>query len=766
MTATQTTAELVAWRLLLRGRVQGLGVRPAVYRLAQRHQLTGQVCNSGAGVEIIVEGTPCAVANFASDLPQALPAGVSLSKFLEQPTELTGYEAFTIVQPSATGPLATSVPSDLAMCEACGDEVLANSNRRYQYPLTSCTQCGPRYSLIRNMPYERADTTLAEFEFCSTCDAEYATCDQRRFHAQTNACAACGPQVWAVDVDLQPRGAADEAMRYAVEILRAGKILAIKGAGGYQLLCDATSESAVCTLRAHKHRTAKPLAVLVASLEAAQELALLNDAERATLCSPANPIVLLQARSGTLLSPSIHPGLPEVGLLLPTTPLHLLLATQFGRPLVCTSGNDDGEPLLYDECAAERALGGIADAWLHHNRPIAHPIDDSVVRIIADRPATIRLARGLAPLSLELNAHANPPILALGGHLKVAAAWSNGVQAVLGPHIGSLDTLAARERYVEQLDAWQMLYRFRPALLVHDLHPDFFTTQWAAPQGVPTLAVQHHHAHVVASMLEHRWLERTVLGVAWDGAGYGPDGTIWGGEFLVATATGYQRLARLRPFQLPGGDRCAHEPWRTAFSLLTQVVGNEAARAVLPRSVTSTQVSVLSNLLKTTSNASPVTTSAGRLFDAAAYLCLGIERVDYEGQAAMLLEAATIADAPGEYRFPLVADELDWRPLLQDLLADRSRGERPGVMALRFHRALAAGIACVCRTRPDLPVTLSGGVFQNRVLTELVAESLAGHSQPRGLPGVIPVGDGGLAAGQLAIASAMYSPHKERPRCV
>jgi hydrogenase maturation protein HypF len=442
-----------------------------------------------------------------------------------------------------------------------------------------------------------------------------------------------------------------------------------------------------------------------------------------------------------------------------------LLATRFGRPLVCTSGNDDGEPLLYDECAAQRALAGIADAWLHHNRPIAHPIDDSVVRIIADRPVTLRLARGLAPLSLEFSVKANQPILALGGHLKVAAAWSNGAQAVLGPHVGSLDTLAARERYLEQLDAWQTLYRFRPALLVHDLHPDYFTTQWAAALGVPTLAVQHHHAHVVASMLEHRWLDRTVLGVAWDGAGYGPDGTIWGGEFLVATATEYQRLARLRPFQLPGGDRCAREPWRTAFSLLTQTVGNEAARALLHRSVTNAQARVLLQVLNATSNASPVTTSAGRLFDAAAYLCLGIDRVEYEGQAAMLLEAATIEGADGEYRFPLVADELDWRPLLQDLLADRCRGERPGLMAFRFHRALASGIASVCRTRPDLPVTLSGGVFQNRVLTELVADKLADHPQPLGLPGVIPVGDGGLAAGQLAIASARLSQHQERTPC-
>lgn len=751
-------ASRAARRLLLRGHVQGLGVRPAIYRLAEEMGLTGYVQNTAGGVEILAEGPDELLAEFAAMLPDALPAGTILEKLIDEPARPGGRDNFVIVRQPAEGPLTARVPPDLAVCGDCLRETFDPGDRRFRYPLTSCTQCGPRYSIIRSMPYERPDTTMAPFPFCPACEAEYTLPSTRRFHAQTNACGQCGPQVWAVDAGGRRRGDREDALRFALRTLHAGKILALKGVGGYQLLVDAASAEAVRRLRRRKHRPAKPLAVMVQSLAAAEELAHIDPAERDALCGPANPIVVLSAQSDTTLCEEIHPHLNCVGLMLPSTPLHALLAADFGKPLVCTSGNDDGEPLVYREADAPVSLAGVCDAWLHHNRPIERPIDDSVVRVIAGRPVTIRLARGLAPLPLDLPA--DESILALGGHMKSAAAWSNGRQAVLGQHVGELESLATRQRLLEQLAAWQELYRFRPGRLVHDLHPDYYTTKWAQDHHLPSLAVQHHHAHVVAGMLPHGWLDRTVLGVSWDGTGYGPDGSVWGGEFLIATVGGYRRVARLRPFPLPGGETCIRQPWRAALSVVAAAVGREEATKIFAAFNATAKLNVLLNLLDT-ERLSPRTSSAGRLFDAAAHLILGIDRAEYEGQAATMLEAAADPVEGGQYELPLTNDqgrriaELDWRPLIGNLLADRRRGVAPRVMAMRFHRALATGIVKVCRRRPDLPIVLGGGVFQNRLLTELVVRQLEDHSQPLGTPGVIPPGDGGLAAGQLAATIAM-----------
>jgi hydrogenase maturation protein HypF len=601
------------------------------------------------------------------------------------------------------------------------------------------------------MPYERSDTTMSEFALCSTCAQEYTSPQSRRFHAQTNACADCGPRIWACDSEGRQRDTGAAAISFAVAALRAGRILALKGIGGYQLLVDGRSQAAVERLRHRKHRPAKPLAVLVASVEKAQRIAHVEEAERAALSSPANPIVVLRAKRDGSLAPGIHPGLDSVGVMLPTTPLHGMLSHEFGGPLVCTSGNVDGDPLVFDQRSAETALHGVADVWLHHDRRIARPIDDSVIRVIEGRPVSIRLARGLAPLPLDLPTQYSA--ISLGGQMKSAVAWTSG-QTVLGPHIGDLDTLTSRERWLEQLAAWQALYRLEPARLVHDLHPDYFTTAWAGQQPLPALAIQHHHAHVVAGMLEHCWLDREVLGVAWDGTGYGSDGTIWGGEFLLATARGYHRVARLRPFRLPGGEACVRQPWRTALSVVADTFGPAQAEREFPAD----NARALLRLLRVNA-VSPATSSAGRLFDAAAYLTLAIERSEFEGQAAMMLEAAADRTEAGAYRLPYLTGsphELDWRPMFAALCADRRAGVAPGVMAMRFHRALANAIANVCRRHSHLPVVLGGGVFQNRLLTELVAESLADHPQPVGLPGVIPPGDGGLAAGQLAAALATW----------
>jgi hydrogenase maturation protein HypF len=604
------------------------------------------------------------------------------------------------------------------------------------------------------MPFEREDTTLAEFEFCDPCLREYRRPGDRRFHAQTTACPKCGPQLWSVDGVNQRSIQGEGAMLAALAALQAGKIVALRGLGGYQLLVDATNQAAAQRLRARKGRPAKPLAVMVDSMETALRLATVDEVELNQLASAAAPIVLLRAKSDNGLAESIHPNLDTVGLMAPTTPLHAMLTRDFGRPLVCTSGNYDGEPLEYEVESAQHKLNGICDLWLHHDRAIVRPIDDSVVRVIAGRAVTIRLARGLAPLPLDLPAMT--PTLAVGGYLKAAAAWSNGGQAVLGPHIGDQENLAARNRFTEHIDDWQTLYRFQPLQLAHDFHPEYFSTQWAHQKHLPLIATQHHHAHVVSGMLEHGWLDREVLGVAWDGTGYGTDGTIWGGEFLVSTCSDFERLARLRPFRLPGGEAAIHEPWRIALAMCEQLEKPLNVSLLASWDVTSNCISLVRHIINRP-HLSPLTSSVGRLFDAAAAIILGMTRAHFDGQAAMQLEAAADRSAQGWYDFPLREDrmfELDWRPLLEQLLADWHLGVDPGKMAMRFHRSLALAIPRVCRLRSDLPVVLSGGVFQNRLLTELVLQRWHDPSQPLGLPGIIPPNDGGLAAGQLAIAAA------------
>jgi len=743
-----------ACRILLEGRVQGLGVRPAIYRLARQLELAGQVSNTADGVEIVVEGQEALVKVFREQLEAKLPLGADIAARADTLVEVLGREPFAIVrEPSASAP-AARVPPDVRVCDACLEEVFDARNRRHRYALTSCTQCGPRYSILQAMPYERETTSMRAFALCSSCRDEYRLAESRRFHAQTNACGQCGPQVWVHHASGRRQGAGDEAVRVAVAALRAGQIVALKGVGGYQLLVDATHHDAVARLRTRKRRPSKPLAVMVAALADARALAVVDEAAAAALQSRANPIVLLMARRPARLASNVHAGLAEVGVMLPTTPLHALLSHDVQRPLVCTSGNVEGEPLAYQEDVAEEALRGVCDVWLHHDRSIVRPIDDSVVRVAAGRPVTLRLARGLAPLPLAVPTGRR--ILALGGHMKAAAAWSNGRQAVLGPHVGDLESVATRERFLAQLDAWQSLYGGVPDLVVHDQHPGYFTTRHAREGLPPALAVQHHHAHVVAAMLEHGWLDRTVLGVAWDGTGDGGDGTVWGGEFLVCTARRARRLATLLPFALPGGERAVREPWRTALAVIASATGEAQARAWRVGDVSPGDLGGVLSLLGKPRFA-PRTSSAGRLFDAVAHIALGVSRVDYEGQAAMMLEGAADVAEEGAYDVPIRAGDpwlLDWRPLIQKLLAERDGGASPGVLSMRFHRSLANGIVSVCCRRPDLPVLLAGGAFQNRLLTELVVEQMSEHKLPLGPPGIIPPGDGGLAAGQLAVAAA------------
>jgi hydrogenase maturation protein HypF len=755
---------MIALRLHLFGLVQGIGLRPTIARIAQRLSLNGFVINTSSGVEVHVEGVKSSVDKFATEWPTLLPdAAVILSSHCEFVLPL-GFDSFDVVvslehrdYPTDVGAhdqrsrLSVRVPADVAICHECLSEIQDAHNVRQGHPFTSCTTCGPRYSIIETMPYERSRTSMAEFGLCNRCRVEYESPADRRFHAQTNSCPNCGPQIWIRNTDGQTFAHHEDALQAAASAILKGQIVALRGIGGYQLLVDATSQIAVERLRERKHRYGKPLAVMSKSIAGTTDLACLDDLERKWLSSPAGPIVIAQASARSPIAASVSHGLNTIGLMLPTTALHWLLLHAVARPIVCTSGNRDGEPIVFSSEQAFSEFQGIADVWLEHDRPIVRPVDDSVVRVMAGKTVGIRLARGFAPLSLQLDAA--DVMIAHGGHQKVSIALSNGAQAILGPHVGDLETVASRKRFIEQRESLSKLFDIENEQAVCDLHPDYFTSCLLDVGNNSVIKVQHHHAHVVAGMIEQGWLKRKVLGVAFDGTGYGTDGTIWGGEFMQVTTTRFERVGHLRPFPVIGGELAIRQPWRVAVALVNDAVGAKEAAALQFLSGSADQLLPVMRRPAL----SPRTTSAGRLFDGIATLILGIESCQFEGQAAMLLESTCDLTAAGQYHF-IIQESLpkvvDWRPVVRQVLNDRQAGVHPATMAMRFHRGLACAIFDFCRDS-SLPVVLSGGVFQNRTLVELLAERFSGHDHEVGFPSLIPPNDGGLAAGQLAIGLAL-----------
>ena len=746
-----------ARRVLIRGNVQGCGLRPVLARLAAVHHWSGSVRNAPDGVELIVRGSLLPDEQLQALISANAPPSAMIDGYSCDPTDDVIGNGFQIADSITTGPLTAPLPCDRAICTECLRESFDPANRRYLYPFTTCAECGPRYSILRAMPFDRLRTSMQMFEMCAECECEYQDPHNRRFHAQTISCARCGPHLWNGRGDLKNQA----ALESTANALRSGQIVAIRGIGGYQLLVDATSSSAVKRLRERKRRPAKPFAVLIATKAAAHNIAHVSLPDELQLCSLANPIVLLRQRPSSSLAPEINPGLSEIGLLLPTTALHALLLNLVGRPLVCTSGNLDGEPLAYHSEDAEPQLQSVADLFLHHDREIVHPIDDSVIRVMAERPVTLRAARGIAPLQLSLprpsQALYGTTIVACGGHQKGSFAVATGHQVLLGPHVGDLDTVTVQDRWDESVRLTRELLEPADAAtaLACDAHPGYFPTQWATERCQVPHVVWHHHAHVVTGMIEHGWLDREVLGVAWDGTGLGPDGTIWGGEFLRATATQFQRVANLRPFCLPGGDAAITDPRRLTVSVLSQL---DELTTVDTADLLQMSVSEVNRMQQTLdSRFSPVTTSCGRLFDAVALLILSQAPFEFDGYAAMRLESACDQKEPGAYRFEVQNSEplqLDWRPVIRQILSDRRQGVFPGMMAMRFHRGLAKLIIDVAGRFPNLPVVLGGGVFQNQILVELVASLWPGDRPPLGLPGVIPPNDGGLAVGQLAVCLA------------
>ncbi len=604
---------------------------------------------------------------------------------------------------------------------------------------------------------------MQQFLLCPACRQEYESEDDRRYHAQTNACPECGPRLWVCDARGRQLADNTDAILTAAAALRAGQIVAMKGLGGYQLLVDATSTVAVQRLRTRKQRLHKPLAVMVPNLAAAEQLAVVNDAERRQLASSAGPIVILRQRENSSLSPAISPSLPTVGLKLPTTPLHALLLSQTKVPLVTTSGNRDGDALAATEITATRDLADIADLWLHHDRHIERPIDDSVLRVINNKPCLLRLARGLAPLRLR-SLVSERPLIALGGHMKNAIALSNGSQAVLGPHVGDLDSLSNCSRWNEHLIAMASLYgvSVTDADLVGDAHPDYFTSRWMTDRGQSRTSVFHHHAHIASVMLEHD-LDREVLGLAWDGTGYGPDGTIWGSEALLATRSNFHRVGSLRAIPLPGGERAIFEPWRIAVALVADSCGFEIARQLTWPKVTSQQIDDVLKLL-TRPQLMPKTTSMGRLFDGIAAIALGVSHSSDDGRAAMLLEFSADESAIGRYE--LIGDRstgsADWRQLIAAVINDRNNAATPGQIAMKFHRAIADWANELSGEHANVPLVLSGGCFQNGLLRTLIEAASSNRRWGLFVPQRIPPGDGGLASGQLAVADALRSAKSQQ----
>lgn len=746
-------------RILLRGNVQGQGIRPRIARSAGRRKLTGWVRNTQHGVEVMVNGSETAVAGLVSELKSGLEDCVIT---LCRPTEAREhFQKFEIRDSSTQSVPSFDIPLDRAVCQACLSEATTPGNRRYQYALNSCVECGPRYSMVIELPFDRERTSMAEFAMCADCLAEYHDPTDRRYHAQLNCCPACGPQIWYNRLGHSTAEVVREApLEVASVAIKQGEILALKGVGGYQLVCDATNESAVDELRRRKRRIAKPLAVMVSSLEMARQLAELSPLEERVLSSAAGPIVLALAKDSRVVARNVHPQLADIGLMLPTTVMHAMLLESVSRPLVMTSANREGEPIHYRDSDAERELSQLADGCLQHDRAILHPVDDSVVRCMCENAVTMRAGRGIAPMRLELQHW--PRMLATGGQQKAAFAVSNGSVAVLGAHVGDLQSLANRDRYEQEQEQLGRLLKTKPDAVVTDLHPDYFTTNWAGALPFAQVeATQHHHAHVVGNMLEHQWLNREVLGFAFDGTGYGADGRLWGGEVLLATAEAFHRVAHLRTIGLPGGEVAIREPWRIALACLEDALGDEAlamADALGFDCDVSAQVKKVA-----ASRLSIPTSSFGRLFDAVAAVVCDVRSIQYDGQPAMLLESVADRQEEGWYSFELQRSDpmqIDWRPVWRAVIADLVAGIPKGSIAMRFHRSIAVCVRRIVDHYSDYPVVLSGGVFQNRLLVELISESLLGHQAGLGVSKRIPPGDGGLAAGQLAIAACRNARRK------
>ena len=757
-------------RVLVRGVVQGVGFRPFVYRIATEEGLAGFIGNDTGGVTIEVEGAARNVDAFLKRLRSEAPPLARLDAVDVVDAEATGAAEFRIVTSRTDGQVSTGIPADAATCTDCLRELLDPKDRRYRYPFLNCTNCGPRFTIARRIPYDRPQTSMARFRMCAECQREYDDPRDRRFHAQPNACWACGPRVWLEAPDGTEIAAADP-ITAAIERLLAGEVVAIKGIGGFHLSVDATNEDAVKQLRKRKNRYGKPLAVMVRDLHSVRQFCDLLVEEEALLQAPARPIVLARGRSGNGIAPSVAPGVPWLGVYLPYAPLqHLLFADERVQALVMTSANRSEEPIAIDNEEARARLGAIADVFVMHDREILQRCDDSVQAVVDGAPQLIRRARGYVPLGVELPVE-TPALLAVGGHLKNVFALARGRHAYQSQHLGDLENWTGLEFFRESLEHLMRTFEVEPEVVVHDMHPGYLSTQWAREwsreRGLRLLAVQHHHAHVAGCMGEHA-AEEPFLGLALDGTGYGTDGCIWGGEVLVCTYADFERFAHLEYVPMPGGEAAIREPWRMAFGHLhaAEICGTDTAVCRL-FGASEQDVRVLMRMMERGVN-TPMTSSCGRLFDAVAAVVLQRHAVDYEAQAAIELEGLTMDEPDGAgYAMEFAAGNWTlqepmrmqvaplWRALLEDLRAGVKR-ER---IAARFHAGVAAGfVEAALRARAETGiarVALSGGCMHNRRLARQLREGLEAAGFQVFQHRRVSPGDGGLSYGQAVVAAAM-----------
>jgi hydrogenase maturation protein HypF len=748
----------------VRGVVQGIGFRPFVYRIAARHDLRGWVCNTSEGVKIEVEGEENAIVSFLLELRNQAPPLARIEDFSVTPGQPVNYEKFEIRASIPEPGKYQLVSPDIATCPKCLYEIFDPFDRRYRYPFTNCTNCGPRFTIIEDIPYDRPNTTMKSFDMCPDCRVEYENPLDRRFHAQPNACPLCGPRLELLDANGTPIRCDEDIVRYTAGLLKEGKIIAIKGLGGFLLACDATSEASVNLLRLRKHRNAKPLAVMVASLAEARRHCEINNEEAQLLSSPNSPIVLVKWKSGSSICPAVAPGLKYMGIMLPYTPLHHLLLRDTCLPLVMTSGNLTEEPIVKDNDEAVRRLNSIADYFLVHNRDVYARYDDSVTLVEAGIPRFARRARGYAPFPIRLPFKSRQ-IMGAGAEEKNTFCLTRDNYAFVSQHIGDMDNIETMEHYVNTVDFFKKLFRIKPEIIAHDIHPEYLPTKYAKEvaekEKIKLVPVQHHHAHIAACMADNG-IEGPVIGVSLDGTGYGTDGNIWGGEFLVADYKKFTRAAHLEYLPLPGGASAIKKPYRTALGYLS-ALGIELDEG-LPflRQIDSGEIGIIRDQVKKKVN-TPITSSMGRLFDAVSAL-IGVRGViEYEAQAAIDLETLAFdnVDETGCYPFSTVPqndiDIIKINEILTSVIKEVKQKTPGAVIAARFHNTIVRMIVEVCcniSSQTGIKQTaLSGGVFQNRLLLRKAIPLLESAGLEVYTHRQVPCNDGGISLGQVAIAN-------------
>ncbi len=737
-------------RIKITGIVQGVGFRPYLYQLAQRLSLSGSVCNDGRGLDVVIEGDTQQVDLFLTTLQTKSPPLSRIDTLQHEMEMPTGEVGFTIRR-SNTGVATTMISPDMAICDACLSEMQDNTNRRYQYPFINCTDCGPRYSIIKALPYDRPSTSMSDFTMCEVCDAEYANPGDRRYHAQPISCFSCGPTLSLLDSEGRVMREGVESIKIICRLLLEGKSVAIKGLGGFHLVCDATDEEAVQRLRTNKQRPSKPLAVMFKDLQSIKVIAEVSEAEERLILSKERPIVIIKKRREVALAPSIAPGIEKIGVFLAYTPLHILLLEELDRPIVATSANMSDAPIITEEVEIVSKLRDVVDAILTYDREIVNACDDSVLMVAGTQTLMLRMARGFAPKSLPLPFRSSKKILAVGANQKSSIALALGEHIILSPHIGDLVSLEAFEYFERTLETFKRFYDFEPDIIVCDKHPGYETTKWAQQAkskypNIRLIEVQHHYAHACAVMAEYK-LDESVLAFCFDGTGYGDEGTLWGGEVLIADPLKYERVKHFRPFRLLGGEKAVKEPRRVALSLLFDIYTlGEVLEIDNPtvHSFTESELRTMHAMWERDIN-SPSSSSVGRLFDAVASLA-GISQISgYEGESGLLIETTAERSDDDSFSYEIDDEVIDYRPMIREILDTSSKSE----IASKFIATLSSIILEIAEQYPELPVVLSGGVFQNALLVSVVTEKLRVQKRRFYIQKDTPVNDGGIALGQL-----------------